>query len=246
MDRDPSPWPPTGTSRAPADRATRVTVVMALVADLVIAVAKAVAGVLAPSPALLAEAAHSIADSINQVFLLASLSRSRRRAGSRHPFGYGKERFFWSLLAAVGIFVTGGCFSFYQGVHTWLAPPVRPDPGCRQAVSFGSTGGPEELACDVKPGQLDGGGLLVAGGDASPLFQAVGAPLDYRFPLEPSSSSAGLWAGSSKATSMCCSGRRSSWRVTDSRTLWSLSVSGGWTRLRGHSRRARTTFVSAA
>ncbi|MFB7617754.1 cation diffusion facilitator family transporter [Kitasatospora sp. NPDC056181] len=104
-----------------------MTVVIALVADLVIAVAKAVAGVLAPSPALLAESAHSIADSINQVFLLASLSRSRRRADSRHPFGYGKERFFWSLLAAVGIFVTGGCFSFYQGVHTWLAPPARPE-----------------------------------------------------------------------------------------------------------------------
>lgn len=88
---------------------------MALAANLVIAVAKAVGGVLAQSPALLSEAAHSVADSMNEVFLLAALRRSRRPADARHPFGYGKERFFWSLLAAVGIFVMGGCFSFFQG-----------------------------------------------------------------------------------------------------------------------------------
>jgi cation diffusion facilitator family transporter len=67
------------------------------------------------SPALLSEAAHSVADSLNEVFLLAALRRSRRPADKQHPFGYGKERFFWSLLAAVGIFVMGGCFSFFQG-----------------------------------------------------------------------------------------------------------------------------------
>lgn len=90
---------------------------VALAANLVIAVAKAVGGLAASSPALLSEAAHSVADSLNEVFLLAALRRSRRPADRRHPFGYGKERFFWSLLAAVGIFVMGGCFSFYQGVE---------------------------------------------------------------------------------------------------------------------------------
>ncbi|MFH0519449.1 cation diffusion facilitator family transporter [Streptomyces sp. M41] len=88
---------------------------VALAANLVIAVAKTIGGLLAHSPALLSEAAHSVADSMNEVFLLAALRRSRRPADSRHPFGYGKERFFWSLLAAVGIFVMGGCFSFFQG-----------------------------------------------------------------------------------------------------------------------------------
>lgn len=88
---------------------------VALGANLLIAVAKAVGGLLAGSPALLSEAAHSVADSMNEVFLLAALRRSRRPADHRHPFGYGKERFFWSLLAAVGIFVMGGCFSFFQG-----------------------------------------------------------------------------------------------------------------------------------
>lgn len=90
---------------------------VALGANLLIAVAKAVGGLLAGSPALLSEAAHSVADSMNEVFLLAALRRSRRPADHRHPFGYGKERFFWSLLAAVGIFVMGGCFSFFQGVE---------------------------------------------------------------------------------------------------------------------------------
>ncbi|MFC8242665.1 cation diffusion facilitator family transporter [Streptomyces chartreusis] len=99
------------------DRRTRVTVLVALTANLVIAVAKAVGGIFAHSPALLSEAAHSVADSLNEVFLLAALRRSRRPADARHPFGYGKERFFWSLLAAVGIFVMGGCFSFFQGVE---------------------------------------------------------------------------------------------------------------------------------
>ncbi|MEU6776029.1 cation diffusion facilitator family transporter [Streptomyces sp. NPDC046759] len=98
-----------------ADRHTKVTVLVALAANLVIAVAKAVGGLFAGSPALLSEAAHSVADSLNEVFLLAALRRSRRPADPRHPFGYGKERYFWSLLAAVGIFVMGGCFSFFQG-----------------------------------------------------------------------------------------------------------------------------------
>ncbi|MFI2759118.1 cation diffusion facilitator family transporter [Streptomyces echinatus] len=115
-DRDRTTGPP-GDRRddTEADRHTKVTVLVALVANLVIAVAKAAGGVLAGSPALLSEAAHSVADSLNEVFLLAALRRSRRPADARHPFGYGKERFFWSLLAAVGIFVMGGCFSFFQG-----------------------------------------------------------------------------------------------------------------------------------
>ncbi|GAA4893614.1 cation diffusion facilitator family transporter [Streptomyces coeruleoprunus] len=103
------------TRQRPSDRRTRLTVWVALSANLVIAAAKAVGGLVTGSPALLSEGAHSVADTLNEVFLLASLRRSRRPADRRHPFGYGKERWFWSLLAAVGIFVMGGCFSFFQG-----------------------------------------------------------------------------------------------------------------------------------
>ncbi|MFJ5531964.1 cation diffusion facilitator family transporter [Streptomyces sp. NPDC093261] len=123
--RRPAAEPPEGGApdRGPArhggdpDGRTRVTVLVALGANLLIAVAKSVGGLLAASPALLSEAAHSVADSLNEIFLLAALRRSRRPADRRHPFGYGKERFFWSLLAAVGIFVMGGCFSFFQGLE---------------------------------------------------------------------------------------------------------------------------------
>jgi cation diffusion facilitator family transporter len=94
------------------------TVLVALGANLSIAVAKSIAGMLTLSSSMLAEAAHSWADTLNQVFLLTSLFRSQKPADSIHPFGYGKERFFWSLLAAVGIFVTGAGFSIFQGVHS--------------------------------------------------------------------------------------------------------------------------------
>ncbi|WP_328535846.1 cation diffusion facilitator family transporter [Streptomyces sp. NBC_00344] len=109
--------PGKGSDGESTDQKTKVTVLVALAANLVIALAKAIGGVFAGSPALLSEAAHSVADSLNEVFLLFALRRSKRPADRRHPFGYGKERFFWALLAAVGIFVMGGCFSFLQGIE---------------------------------------------------------------------------------------------------------------------------------
>ncbi|GAB7034948.1 cation diffusion facilitator family transporter [Streptomyces sp. NPDC021749] len=115
--QDESQHPPRNGTQDSADARTAVTVFVALGANLVIALAKVAGGLIAGSPALLSEAAHSVADSFNELFLLASLKRSTRAPDSRHPFGYGKERYFWSLLAAVGIFVMGGCFSFFQGVE---------------------------------------------------------------------------------------------------------------------------------
>ena len=95
---------------------TRSTVLFALLANIGVAVAKGIGGAVSGSSALMSEAAHSVADTLNEVFLLFSLSRSQRPADRDHPFGYGKERFFWSLLAAVGIFVTGAGYSAYQGI----------------------------------------------------------------------------------------------------------------------------------
>ena len=73
--------------------------------------AKLVAGVLTGSSAMLAEAAHSFADTLNQAFLFTSVRQGARPADRTHPFGYGQERYFWSLLAAFGIFVAGAGFS---------------------------------------------------------------------------------------------------------------------------------------
>jgi cation diffusion facilitator family transporter len=107
---------------AAADPESLATVLVAGAANLAIAVAKTVVGVLSGSSAMLAEAAHSVADTLNQGFLLTALHRSTKPADMQHPFGYGMERYFWSLLAAVGIFVLGAGFSIYQGVESILTP----------------------------------------------------------------------------------------------------------------------------
>jgi cation diffusion facilitator family transporter len=96
---------------------SRRTVLVALAANAAIALAKLVGGLIAGSSAMLSEAAHSAADTMNQVFLLVSLTFSERKPDVEHPFGYGKERFFWSFMAAVTIFVSGAVFSAFQGIE---------------------------------------------------------------------------------------------------------------------------------
>jgi cation diffusion facilitator family transporter len=98
------------------------TVLVALGANVGVAVLKLVAGLLTGSGALLSEAAHSVGDTSTQIMLLAAVRRSERPADRRHPFGYGKERYFWSLLAAFGILVSGAVFSVYEGIHTITSP----------------------------------------------------------------------------------------------------------------------------
>ena len=90
--------------------------------NLLIALAKLAGGLATGSSAMISEAAHSFADTLNQAFLLAGLRRSRRPADGAHPFGYGMERYFWSLLAAVAVFVLGAGFSVLQGVRALLYP----------------------------------------------------------------------------------------------------------------------------
>src|SRR4051794_41900978 len=96
------------------------TVLVALGANLAIALAKVAAGLVSGSSSMLAEAAHSFADTLNQVFLLTSFKAADRPADRVHPFGYGKAQFFWSLLAAVGIFVAGAGLSLFLGAATLL------------------------------------------------------------------------------------------------------------------------------
>jgi cation diffusion facilitator family transporter len=96
------------------------TVYIALAANAGIGIAKLAGGLISGSSAMLAEAAHSAADTTNQLLLLASLNLAGRPPDEQHPFGYGKERFFWSFLAAVSIFVSGALFSIYEGLHRIL------------------------------------------------------------------------------------------------------------------------------
>jgi cation diffusion facilitator family transporter len=104
--------------------ASNRTVVVALCANVAVAAAKFVGAALTGSAALFAEGAESVSDTLNELFLLRSLYRSRRPADAEHPFGYGRERFFWALLAAFGIFVSGAGFSGFEAFRAFTGSPV--------------------------------------------------------------------------------------------------------------------------
>ena len=91
---------------------------IALAANLVIAIAKLIAGLMSHSTAMLAEAAHSAADSLNEILLGIALRRSKKPAHHDHPLGHGREHFLWAFLAAIGSFLIGGCFSIAIAIRT--------------------------------------------------------------------------------------------------------------------------------
>ncbi|MGW4652592.1 cation diffusion facilitator family transporter [Kitasatospora sp. NPDC004289] len=102
----------------PEEQESLGTVIVAGLCNLGIAVAKAVAGVLSGSSAMLSEAAHSFADTVTELLLFASIKRGSRPADDTHPFGYGRERYLWALLASFATFVGGAVFSVHDGIHT--------------------------------------------------------------------------------------------------------------------------------
>ncbi|MBV9453940.1 MAG: cation diffusion facilitator family transporter, partial [Rubrobacter sp.] len=104
------------TSGGDEEKGTKRSIYAAFIANLLIAIFKFVAGFISGSSAMLAEGAHSVADTVNQVFLFVSLPLSKSSPDREHPYGYGKDRFFWSLLAAAGLFVAGAIFSLYEGI----------------------------------------------------------------------------------------------------------------------------------
>jgi cation diffusion facilitator family transporter len=89
----------------------------ALGANLAIAAAKLVGFLVTRSSSMLAEAIHSLADSGNQVLLLVGGKRARREADDRHPFGYGRERYFYAFVVSVVLFTVGSVFAVYEGIE---------------------------------------------------------------------------------------------------------------------------------
>jgi cation diffusion facilitator family transporter len=94
---------------------SRKTVLIALCANAAIAVAKLGGGLLSGSASMFAEAAHSLADTTNQAFLLVSIQLGRREPTPQRPFGYGQERYLWTFMAAVGMFLAGSIFAIAFG-----------------------------------------------------------------------------------------------------------------------------------
>jgi cation diffusion facilitator family transporter len=110
------------------------TVVIALLANAGIAAAKFVAAALTRSSAMLAEAIHASADTGNQVLLLVAARRARRPADEAHPLGFGREAYFWALVAALGMFLTGALLAVRQGILELFHPVHISSPRAAYAV----------------------------------------------------------------------------------------------------------------
>ncbi len=92
-------------------------IIAAMAANLGIAITKLIAALFSGSGAMLAEAVHSFADTINQVLLLIGGRRSQKDADEQHPFGYGRARFLYGFLVSIILFTVGGAYSIYEGIH---------------------------------------------------------------------------------------------------------------------------------
>ncbi|HET7390653.1 MAG TPA: cation diffusion facilitator family transporter [Nitrososphaeraceae archaeon] len=104
---------------------SKKAVYAALAGNLGIAIAKLIAAIITGSTAMLAETLHSFSDTFNQVLLLVGIKTSTKTATERHPFGYGKEQFFWSFIVATLIFGISGILSLEQGFNSLLGGKVH-------------------------------------------------------------------------------------------------------------------------
>ena len=109
-------------SLSPVQDGSRKAIIAAFFANLGIAIAKFIGFLITGSAGLLAEAAHSVADTGNQGLLMLGGRRGKRPADRVHPFGYGPERYFWSFIVALVLFSMGGLFALYEGIQKLGSP----------------------------------------------------------------------------------------------------------------------------
>lgn len=107
---------------------SKIAIYGAIVANILIAISKFIAAFFTGSSAMLAEGIHSVIDTGNGGLLLMGIKRSNREADASHPFGYGKEIYFWSFVVSILIFSLGGGFAIYEGVHSLQSPEPITDP----------------------------------------------------------------------------------------------------------------------
>lgn len=111
-----------------------LAVLGALIANGIITILKFIAAGITGSSGMMAEALHSLADTTNQIFLLLGLRFYKRPASEKHPFGHGKERFFWSFIAAIFIFGVGATYALYEGYQKLTHPHAPSHLGWAYAV----------------------------------------------------------------------------------------------------------------
>jgi len=109
-------------------------VMAALIGNAGVGISKLAAYLLTGSSAMLAETLHSLADTVNQIFLLLGLRLGKRAPNETHPFGYGRERYFWAFIVALSIFLVGAVFSFHEGLHKIRHPSPMTNPGINYAA----------------------------------------------------------------------------------------------------------------
>jgi cation diffusion facilitator family transporter len=114
------------------------TVAFAIAANVGIAVLKFVAAALSGSSAILAEAIHSVVDTADGVLLYVGLRRGKLPADEQHPFGHGKELYFWTLVVAILVFAVGGGMSVFEGITHLMEPRRLTNPVWSYAVLLGS------------------------------------------------------------------------------------------------------------
>ncbi len=113
---------------ARASGESHIAVYGALAANMVVAASKFTAAMITGSSAMVSEGIHSVVDTGNELLLLLGMSRSRKPADDLHPFGHGKEIYFWGLMVAVLLFSMGGGMSFYEGIMHFQHPNEIKDP----------------------------------------------------------------------------------------------------------------------
>lgn len=111
---------------------SRLVVYAALAGNCAIAIAKFIAAAISGSSAMLSEGVHSLVDTLNEVLLLYGLHRSEKTPDTTHPFGYGRELYFWSFIVALLVFAAGAGVSAYEGIQHIR----RPEPATNHLVSY--------------------------------------------------------------------------------------------------------------
>ncbi|MFZ0491324.1 MAG: cation diffusion facilitator family transporter [Salegentibacter sp.] len=115
---------------------SNIAIYSAIGANILIAISKFIAAFFTGSSAMLAEGIHSLVDTGNGLLLLLGINRSKQAPDKMHPFGYGKEVYFWSFVVSILVFSLGGGFALYEGIHALQDPHLIEDPTWNYVVLF--------------------------------------------------------------------------------------------------------------